>query len=85
MPGILELWENEIIFHVDGFTSSHLNLWIPLLEIQKVEEFLIYDLAQNGLLIWTWNEKRELFVIEDMSLFIQKLRRRLKVIQSTSS
>ncbi len=83
LPGILELWESEIIFHVDGFTSSHLNLWISLSEIEKVEEFLIYDLARNGLLILTRNEKRELFVIEDVSLFIQKLRSQLKAIQLT--
>ncbi|MGK0175307.1 MAG: hypothetical protein ACI9AT_001694 [Ulvibacter sp.] len=67
LSGILELWETNVIFRLTDFQDSHLHLCIPLNTIEKIEEFLIFDLAKNGLRIQDKNEKYDLFVLDEGS------------------
>ncbi len=69
LRGCLELWETEIFFRLNEFKESHLNLSIPLTAIEKVEEYLVFDLAKNGLRIQDKQGKYDLFVIDDVHKF----------------
>lgn len=73
LPGTLELWELKVVFRSEGFSESHLNLVIPIWEILQVEEFLLYDLARNGLRIEDREGKTDYFVLEEPRLFRQRL------------
>ncbi len=69
LPGRLELWENEVVFRFANFQQSHMNLIIPLHEIEKVEEFLVFDLARNGLKITGADGRCDLFVLDGAADF----------------
>ncbi|MCB9276579.1 MAG: hypothetical protein H6564_21280 [Lewinellaceae bacterium] len=73
LPGSLELWETEAVFRPTGFASGHLSLRIPLAGIEKVEEYLVFNLARNGLRIQSREGKYDLFVLEDMQGFKARL------------
>ena len=81
LSGILELHEDIIHFQLHDFAFSHLSLVIPLVEIDLVEEYLIFDLAKNGLLILNKNGNRELFVMTNGPAFLRKLRSQLAMIR----
>jgi hypothetical protein len=78
LSGRLELWKNTVIFHLSAFKASHLSLVIPLAAIEKVEEYLVFDLARNGLRIQNKNGKYDLFVPEDARIFKKALQEQLK-------
>ena len=65
LSGKLELWETKITFQLDDFKSSHLNLSIPINSIENVEEFLIFNIARNGLRIQNRNGRFDLFVLKE--------------------
>lgn len=69
LPGTLELYTLAVFFRLNNFNESHLNLCIPLAEIEKMEEFLVFDLAKIGLRFYGANGKYDLFVLEDGSVF----------------
>ena len=69
LKGTLELLETEICFRPIDFKGSHLNLHIPLESIEKVEEYLVFDLAKNGLKIQDKDGKIDLLVMDDVSKF----------------
>lgn len=77
LPGSLELWETEAVFRPAGFTSGYLSLRIPLAEIEKVEEYLVFNLARNGLRIQSREGKYDLFVLEDIQSFKARLLEKL--------
>lgn len=77
LPGTLELWETEVVFRLNDFKDSHLNLSIALLEIEKVEEFLVYDLARNGLRIQNKDGNFDLFVLDEAPRFKRLLEEHL--------
>lgn len=78
LPGALELWEMEIVFRPEYFASGHLNLVIPLAEIEKVEEFLVFDVARNGLRISSHGGRSDLFVMEEGQSFKHAVNRQLR-------
>ena len=78
LHGTLEIWETEVFFRLTDFKGSHLNLLIHFSDIQKVEEFLIYDIARNGLRIIGKDGKTDLFVLEDSQVVKQTLDKLLK-------
>ena len=57
LPGTLELWPTELVFQFTDFQQSHLDLRIPLEEIELVEIFMVFNLAKNGLKIISQREK----------------------------
>jgi hypothetical protein len=67
--GVLELWQKAVCFRLIGFKNSHLELNIPITEIERVEEFLVFDLAKNGLRIQSKNGRSDLFVLDEGALF----------------
>jgi hypothetical protein len=69
LPGALELWEREIVFRPEYFASGHLLLVIPLAEIERVEEFLVFDVARNGLRISSFGGRSDLFVMDQGQSF----------------
>ena len=77
LPGTLELWETEVIFRLKDFKESHLDLRIPLVGIEKVEEYLVFDLAKNGLRIQGKDGKYDMFVLEDVRGFKHALAKEL--------
>ncbi len=73
LPGCLELWPAAVIFHPTDFKDGHLNLHIPLPSIKKVEAYLVFDLAKNGLRIEGQEGRFDLFVLDEVSRFKQLL------------
>ncbi len=69
LPGRLELSEYRLEFHFDNFRDSHLNLIIPLREIEKVEEFLLFELSRNGMRVENRLGKTDVFVLEEPKIF----------------
>ncbi|MBK8566715.1 MAG: hypothetical protein IPN76_26140 [Saprospiraceae bacterium] len=69
LPGQLELWEHELVFRFANFEDSHLQLAVPLSEITNLEEFLIYNVAWNGLRVISTDGKADSFVLEQSRLF----------------
>jgi hypothetical protein len=69
LSGSLEIWDTEIVFRFADFRNSHLNLSVPLVEIEAVEKYLVYDLAKNGLQILDKEGRIDLFVLEEVSEF----------------
>ncbi len=77
LPGTLELWEKQLVFRFTNFKDSHLNLTIQLDDIETVEEFLIYNIARNGLRVIGKDGKTDAFVLEGSRFFKQLLDARL--------
>ena len=75
LPGTLELWEHKVVFRFDDFRDSHLNLVIPIWEILRVEEFLLFEVSRNGLRIENKAGKADCFVLEGLGVFKEKLRK----------
>lgn len=73
LSGILEVWEREVVFSLNNFKESHLSLSIPLTAIERVEEYLVFDLAKNGLRIQDKDGKYDLFVLEEVHQFKNRL------------
>ncbi len=65
LSGILELWKTLVYFRLDDFKNSHLQLRIPLTELDFVEEYMVFDLAKNGLRIQSKDGRYDLFVLEE--------------------
>ncbi|GJM33548.1 MAG: hypothetical protein DHS20C18_25490 [Saprospiraceae bacterium] len=78
--GNLELWETAVIFRLADFQESHLNLTIPLANIEKVEAYLVFNLAKNGLRIQDKEGRYDLFVLDDVRGFKKVLLERLDLI-----
>lgn len=77
LSGMLELWNLEIVFRFNDYKGGHLSLEIPLDSIETVEVFLIYNFARHGLKVQTREGKFDLFVLEEASVFKEKLERQL--------
>jgi len=67
--GTLILTADNLIFTFDDFGQSHMNLQIPLEEIEQVEEFLIFNLSRSGLKITGKDGHFDLFVLDDPKVF----------------
>ncbi len=73
LSGTLELWETEVVFRPKDFKDSHLSLRIPLTNIEKVEDYLVFDLAKNGLRIQGREGRFDLFVLDEARVFKHRL------------
>jgi hypothetical protein len=73
LPGTLSLTPKNLTFKFDDFQSSHLNLIIPLEDIETAEHFLLFEFARNGLKIIS-KTGVDLFVLDDPLLFRKGLR-----------
>lgn len=74
LPGVLEIWSTEVIFHFKNFKESHLNLMIPIENIESADELLIFEIARNGLAINSKKGRRDLFVLDESQACIKTLR-----------
>lgn len=77
LPGTLELWEKQLVFRLTNFKDSHLNLTIQLDDVEAIEEFLIYNIARNGLRVISKDGKTDSFVLHESSFFKKLLEARL--------
>jgi len=73
LPGVLEILNDTVSFKFNDFNKSHIKLQIPFIEIKEVEEYLIYELARGGLRITSKNGHFDLFVLQNVALFKQKV------------
>lgn len=80
LPGYLQLWDTEIVFLPEYFANSHLTLTIPLAEIERLEEFLIFDLGRNGLRISSRGGRSDLFVMDQGQSFKHAVYKQLQRI-----
>ena len=78
LPGRLILGSTTLAFETDGFQSSHLCLEIALADIIKLESFLLYDIARNGLKIKAQNGRESEFIIPEFDTFYKKLKEAIK-------
>ncbi len=69
LPGTLILTDEHLLFTFDDFSQSHLNLQIPINEIEQVEEFLIFNISRHGLKITSKDGHLDLFVLNDPAVF----------------
>lgn len=69
LSGVLELWETLVFFRLDDFKNSHLQLGILLSELDFVEEYMVFDLAKNGLRIQSKDGRFDLFVLDEGQRF----------------
>lgn len=69
LSGQLRLFAGYLQFEQEEFPDSHLALEIPLVEIESMEEFLIFDLARHGLLIRSRSGRQDFFVMKDPAAF----------------
>ena len=67
LSGSLEIWDTHLAFEFSTFKEGHLKLEIPLIEIERVEEYLVFDLARNGLRVQTRDGRYNLFILNDSS------------------
>ena len=81
LSGKLELWEKEVVFKLADFKFSHLNLYIPLKDIEKAEEYLVFNLAKNGLRIENKDGKYDMFVLDEGTAFKQALHNQLRKLE----
>jgi hypothetical protein len=77
IPGRLRLLEKKLRFELTSFPSSHLQLEILYEGITGAEEFLVFDLARNGLRIQSMDGRSDLFVLDDILVFKEALQDRL--------
>lgn len=73
LSGVLTLTPEHLIFQFDDFRKSHLNLQIPLREIEKVESFLIFEISRKGLKVICKDGHEDLFVLDDPLGFKKEL------------
>ncbi len=78
LSGQLLLFAGHLQFEQVEFPDSHLSLTIPLAEIMEMEEFLLFGLARNGLLIRSRSGRQDLFVLNSPANF----RRQVEVVRS---
>lgn len=77
IPGRLRLLENKLRFELTSFPGSHLQLEILYEGMAGAEEFLVFDLARNGLRIQSMDGRSDLFVLDDLEAFKKALEDRL--------
>ncbi len=75
LPGTLSLTPKNLFFKFDNFQKSHLNLRIPLDQIEKAESFLIFEISRKGLKITGAEGHEDLFVLDDPIAFKKELAR----------
>jgi len=78
LPGVLQLRSTELVFKFSDFKHSHLNLNIPLRDVESARVFMIFNISKNGLRIDSRNDKIDLFVLEDCKGFCEVLLREMK-------
>jgi hypothetical protein len=69
LAGILSLTPKNLLFEYDDIQKSHLNLVIPLANIETVEFLLLFDFSRNGLKIKSKGEHFDLFVLDQPETF----------------
>ena len=73
LPGKLSLTPKNLFFKFDDFQKSHLNLQIPLADIEQAEPFLIFDISRNGLKVTGKKGQMDLFILDDPMAFKKAL------------
>ncbi len=69
LPGTLILTDEHLLFTFEDFSQSHLNLQIPINEIEQAEEFLLFNISRNGLKITSRGGHFDLFVLDNPAVF----------------
>lgn len=78
LPGTLELREKELHFIFDDFKHSHLNLCIPLSEIEYVRVFLLFGIADHGLKVASQCDKIDIFILDDSRTFCEAVKKQIQ-------
>jgi hypothetical protein len=65
LSGNLVLTTDALIFHLNNFKETNLNLKISLKEIQEVKIFKLFEFASNGLIILDKTGRTNMFVMEN--------------------
>ncbi len=82
-PGRLEIWEYKLEFRFEEFPKSHMNLVIPIWEILKVEEFLLFDISRNGIRVENQKGKTDAFVLEKPGIFRKRILSQIEKVSQT--
>lgn len=79
LPGKLVLTNTHLEFLLQGFEESLLNWHIELDEIESAKDFLVFNIARQGLRIISNAGKSDLFVlenVEDLGHFFRELNKK---------
>ncbi len=79
LSGELELYKNIVHFQFKDFTKSKIELTIPIEKINKVEEFLLFDLDRKGLKIKSNGDAEDLFISQNAPQFKIELDKIIKL------
>ena len=78
LPGQLTLTNTHLEFVLRDFTQSHLKWRMELDEIESAKDFLVFNLARQGLRIMGKEGKSDLFVlenVEDLGLLLKAMKK----------
>ncbi len=73
LSGTISLTTENLVFRFDDFQKSHLNLKIPIEDIENAESFLLFDISRKGLKISAKNGHEDLFILDDPMGFLKEL------------
>ncbi len=64
LAGALSVAEEGIRFYFSDFNKSHLDLYIALSDIERLEIFQLYNLTTNGLKVICYGGREDLFILQ---------------------
>jgi hypothetical protein len=80
IKGALHLTAENLVFVAEGFEHSHLQLSIPLLKIDKITDYKLYDISVLGLQINTFDDKMTVFILDNAVCLKKKLKEFVKIL-----
>ncbi len=80
LEGALIIGEAFLEFKSKNFQNSHLKLLIRLDQINKVEEFRIFEVSRNGVRLHSRDGKIDSFVLDESIQFRKLLQKKLDAL-----
>jgi len=78
LAGFLVLTQDRLRFQLRDFPDSHLQMEIPLSDIEQVDTFMVFGFARLGLQIRSASHRNDRFILEDLKSFHQRLQAQIK-------
>ena len=80
IKGQLILEKKRIKFKLADFSDTDLDFDLAYEEIKRVCYHKLYDLAQCGLMIFSKNDKTNIFIVEEPRVLIETIKMRCELI-----
>jgi hypothetical protein len=80
IKGELHLTAENLVFIAEGFEHSHLQLSIPLPNIDQITDYKLYDISVLGLQINTFDDKTTVFILDNSVCLKKQLKELIKAL-----